>query len=223
MTLNDLKLESLKRFTESSYVAITSYEGDQIEIPFKIDPRSFLRFAESDYRKEYPHHIVNALSNTKRAIECQMDSLLYAFGLFSKAQKERWSFRKKADSLGYLGILAPGILKNINRKRNLLEHEYYLPEKPEVEDALDVAKMFLEYTDKFLSHEWLECPIQHTRLRDFVKVSLDYKKRRMTLQLFKANKKRPRRRYIASSLMVDANSPEYLGYAKWFIQLTTMF
>jgi hypothetical protein len=223
MALDDLKLESLKKFTKSSSVTITSYDGDQIDIPFEIDPRSFLKFAESDYRKKYPHHMVNALSNTKRAIECQLDSLLYAFGLFGKAQKERWSFRKKADSLSHLGILAPDILKKINRKRNLLEHEYRPPEKPEVEDALDVAKLFIEYTDKFLSHEWLECPIEHTRLRDFVKVTLDYKKQRMAFQLFKANKKRRRGRYLASSLVVDANSAEYLGYAKWFIQLTTMF
>jgi hypothetical protein len=215
---------SLKRFRKSSSVAITSYEGNQIDIPFEIDSRSFLKFAESDYRKKYPHHMVNALSNTKRAIECQLDSLLYAFGLFGRAQKERWSFRKKADSLSYLGILAPDILKKINRKRNLLEHEYHPRERPEVEDALGVAKLFIEYTDRFLSHEWLECPIEHTRLRNCAIVTLDYKKQRMVLQLFKANKKRRRGRYLrhlASSLVVDANSAEYLDYVKWFIRLMT--
>ncbi len=49
-----------------------------------------------------------------------------------------------------IGIISPEILKKINRKRNFLEHEYIYPSKEEVEDALDVAKLFVAYTNKYL-------------------------------------------------------------------------
>ncbi|MEA2075447.1 MAG: hypothetical protein U9O85_06905 [Euryarchaeota archaeon] len=43
------------------------------------------------------------------------------------------------------GIIAPQILKKINDKRNLLEHEFKKPSLEQVEDALDVATLFISY------------------------------------------------------------------------------
>lgn len=91
--------------------------------------------------------IINSLSNTKRAIDSQLDSLLVGFGLSERANK--WNFPTKVNYLNNVGILS-GILTKINKKRNLLEHEYKNPSIEEVKDALGVAKFFISYTDKYL-------------------------------------------------------------------------
>ncbi len=110
----------------------------------------FFKFAENDLNSKYEHNLINSLSNIKRAIDCQMDTLLFAFGLYKKSKKEEWNFPRKLEVLNNLGIITPRILGKINQKRNFLEHEYRKPTKEEVEDALDVAALFLAYTQKFL-------------------------------------------------------------------------
>lgn len=97
------------------------------------------------------HGRVNALSNIKRAIECRIDELLYNYCLHIKSKKEEWNFPKKVEVLTNLGLIAPRILTKINRQRNLLEHEYINPSQDNINDALDVAILFLSYSDNFLN------------------------------------------------------------------------
>ena len=77
-----------------------------------------------------------------------MDSLLIGFGLSERSKK--WRFPQKIDFLNKVGVISPRILTKINKKRNLLEHEYRNPTEEEVEDALDVAILFINYTNKYL-------------------------------------------------------------------------
>jgi len=59
-----------------------------------------------------------------------------------KSEKEQWSFPRKIDVFKELGIAAPSILERINRKRNQFEHEYKMPTREEVDDAVDVTCLF---------------------------------------------------------------------------------
>ena len=54
------------------------------------------------------------------------------------------------ERLNKLGVVAPRILRKINKIRNILEHKYKLPDKKEVEDAIDIGILFIEYTNKFI-------------------------------------------------------------------------
>jgi len=119
--------------------------------PFEIDANQFRGFAIEDSKTDSVHGRVNALSNIKRAIECRIDELLYFYCLYIKSKRENWNFPKKIEILGELGIIAPRILTKINQQRNLLEHEYINPSPENVDDALDVAILFLGYTDIFTS------------------------------------------------------------------------
>ena len=69
-----------------------------------------------------------------------------------KSEKEGWNFPKKVQVLQQLGIVAPKILKKINKKRNELEHQYVKPNEGDVNDALDVATLFLAYTDELVNN-----------------------------------------------------------------------
>ena len=48
-----------------------------------------------------------------------------------------------------IGVIAPSILKKINKKRNQLEHDFKKPAYGEVTDFLDVASLFLGFTNQF--------------------------------------------------------------------------
>jgi len=79
------------------------------------------------------------LSSAKRAIDSQLNSLLIGFGLSKRAKD--WHFPIETNFLNSIGVVSPGILKKINAKRNLLEHEYKSPTDEAVEYALDVANL----------------------------------------------------------------------------------
>ena len=119
-----------------------------IESPFDLNAEDFLKFAEEDIEGIKDKDIINALGNIKRAIENRVDVLHYAFGF--RNLRENGDFPTKLERLNKLGIVAPRILRKINKIRNLLEHEYKLPDKVKIEDALDIGILFIEYTNKFI-------------------------------------------------------------------------
>jgi hypothetical protein len=75
------------------------------------------------------------------------------------SKKKNWSFPQSADFLLEIGLMAPNLLKKINRKRNELEHEFKKPTKEDVVDFLDIVKLFLGFTDQFLQKTYTEFDI----------------------------------------------------------------
>lgn len=114
-----------------------------LDFPFEITAKEFVLFANRDLQTEGKHGLANALSNAKRAIDCQVDAVTTTLGI----KKER-SFPKKAENLVKLGLMAPRVISRINQQRNYLEHEYKIPAKDRVEDAVDTATLFVELTQR---------------------------------------------------------------------------
>ena len=92
---------------------------------------------------------MNALSNSKRAINCQIDKMLLCYGINAKKWKLT-NLPKKLELLQELNIIAPNIVRKIIRMRNDLEHEYKHPEKEKVEDAIDISNLFIEASNRKL-------------------------------------------------------------------------
>lgn len=143
ITVNDLLDERFK--------VIHRWGSEERTKFFEIDAGDFLKFAMEDSKGEDLRSCVNALGNVKRAIECRIDSILYVYCLHKKSEKERWDFPKKIEIIQQLGIVAPNILRKINKKRNELEHRYVKLTKEEVEDGVDVAKLFLAYARRLVA------------------------------------------------------------------------
>ena len=113
-----------------------------------LEPRDFLNFAVEDSAAlEQERNRINCLSNCKRAIDAQVDRLIRSLGFFPITRRERWNIPKKLKFISQSGVLTPRILGNVNRLRNQLEHEFISPSKREVEDALDVATLFVSYAE----------------------------------------------------------------------------
>lgn len=112
--------------------------GTSLGYDFDIQANEFIKFAELDLGQDTAHGLVNALSNAKRAIDCQVDTFLGCFGLLS-----RRSFPKKMDLLHEMGRITPRIVNKVINARNYLEHEFKKPNREQVEDTVDIATLFV--------------------------------------------------------------------------------
>lgn len=119
--------------------------GGILDYEFDIKANDFLKFAEADLADSGNHGLVNALSNAKRAIDCQVNKVLGCFGLLS-----RKNFHQKMELLRSMGIVAPRIVNKVVKARNYLEHEFRIPEREQVEDAIDIANLFVVSLDRAL-------------------------------------------------------------------------
>ncbi len=105
-----------------------------------MDPEDFLEQAERDYELGGVSARVNAITNAKRAIRCQIDKLLTSFGF----DVSRMKIQQKVKLVQRMGFVAPRIIQRVDQARNLLEHQYKAPSMRKVEEALDLATLFVE-------------------------------------------------------------------------------
>jgi hypothetical protein len=210
MCLSKLSLDYLNLFLEGE---LDSSGSETINTYFDITPSKFLKYAEYDLAAKYDHYLVNSLSNTKRAIDCQLDSLLIAFGLSERAK--RWRFPEKINYLNSIGIISPRILNKINKKRNLLEHEYKNPNEEEVEDALDVALLFVNYTSKYILRAVTEYDLycETEEVVNFLTATLDWRNCKLVFVTSDNNEKQEETTEISSS------RKEYDDYLKVYLKL----
>jgi hypothetical protein len=87
--------------------------------------------------------------------------------------------RGKLEFISQNGIVAPKILGRVNRLRNRLEHELALPLEQEVDDALEIATLFVSYA------ELVEIPSLTWSLAGEETIRYDYEE--MVFQLFEKN------------------------------------
>lgn len=155
---------NLKSFIEQakldfSDLYFTASDGTGLKSDYPIKPTDFITFAKADFYTPDTRGLVNALSNAKRAIDCQADSFLQSIGIdpnsidkqlardgmasisFGKSSKEG---PLKFRLLEALGIATPSIVRRMRALRNLLEHEYRKPSRRNVSDAIGIAELFVQ-------------------------------------------------------------------------------
>lgn len=161
-------------------------------VSFDLTSEDFMAFAKEDLTNTDVRSLVNALSNIKRAIDCRIFALLYYFGVYATAKKEKWNFPKCADFLSQIGVLAPNILKKINRKRNELEHDFKKPTYEDVVDYYDIASLFLESTNQFLNKTYLGYTLipDELEVRNWLDMTIDYDKGVINLEYIDREQKR---------------------------------
>lgn len=123
--------------------------GKQIEYPQKeIWPDTYLDYAKADFAEfevgKSSRCLINAVSNAKRALHYQVDGLANALGW--SALKGKRDFPTKLDFLGRCGVLSPIIIKRINKLRNTVEHDYYVPTEDETLEYLEIVELYLGAT-----------------------------------------------------------------------------
>ena len=95
---------------------------------YDISPDEFLEFADNALALETKEGIVNAVSNLKRALDCQMDMFFESINLKSIFDKKNLKFEKKTQFLADIGLMQNRTINKLNSMRNKMEHEYKIPD-----------------------------------------------------------------------------------------------
>ena len=166
-----------------------------------LAPRDFLGFAIHESATLVQERSrVNCLSNCKRAIDAQVESLIARLGFLPLAKKQRWDIPKKILFISSSGVVAPRILRNVNTLRNRLEHEFAVPSKQQVEEALDIATLFVSYP------ELVHIPTMNWTLSEGIAVRYDYDE--MVFRFFEKDPDLPESKPV-QSLAYDENQFQF--------------
>jgi len=145
---NQLKLDFASTIIERD-------SGSGGESDFELKPRDFLRLSKKDFKTNSEGGLINALTNAKRAIDCQIDTAFNIFGIsyddISKSSEElvrlvqvdTFDLPYKLKLVKALDFAPSGVISNIRTLRNKLEHYYKKPDKTEVDSAIELAELFI--------------------------------------------------------------------------------
>ena len=217
--LKDTKIDLTK-----AYLVPSGGSGD-FDSKFDLTSKNFLRFAKQDLKSEDDRGIINSLTNSKRAIDCQTDKALEKCGIKSngfdldiKAFVEHFDLDEDVPiklKIIHALNLAPSILISKTRTfRNKLEHFYKKPTIDEAKEALDVADLFIRSVEgkfKMLTNEFsltdetnYDNNSDHWGFKNGLIFSFDTDNRNFSVGKL-INKKKTER------LIIDCNFTEYSG------------
>lgn len=123
-----------------------------LTIDDESNPRTYFDFALADLSDGHGSRSrINAFSNAKRALHFQVEILADAFGIKQAPNVNRKAFPSVLDFCSKCGVVTPRILRKLNRVRNAMEHEYYIPSDDQTEDFVDVVELFLAATTPYMN------------------------------------------------------------------------
>ncbi|MBE8606176.1 MULTISPECIES: hypothetical protein [Vibrio] len=115
---------------------------------YDVSAKKYLEYACEDLSDGHSsRHLINSLSNAKRALHIRMEEVSNGFG------GKKHCSNKFPSMLNYLrscGIVTPRTLERINTLRNKVEHDYSTPELMDVNTYIDIIELFIESTRKWM-------------------------------------------------------------------------
>ncbi len=125
--------------------------------PRGIDPVDYLYFAKADLLSNDLRGAINALCNAKRSLHLLIDAFLEIIGI--KKIYEKDNFPNKLKVIEDLEAFPVRLIKNLNAKRNIIEHEFDRIEIAEAQEFVEIAEIFLR-----LCYPYLKKTIIGTRI-----------------------------------------------------------
>jgi hypothetical protein len=158
-TLNLLK--KIKINLTQGYIEQDQWSAGNHE--FEITPKDFLRFSKQDLKTDDKRGSINALTNAKRAIDCQTDKVFFSIGIDPNkfpsvienfiAKSKKLPQKDLPIRLRFLQAInfAPAkIIADARQIRHNLEHFYKRPSNDEVSRAIELAELFIQSTESKL-------------------------------------------------------------------------
>ncbi|WP_146613025.1 hypothetical protein [Halomonas sp. SL1] len=202
----------------------------RLEYEAKITPRIYLEYAIEDLSLGKEHRtLINAISNAKRALHLQAETISNAFGIKSTYPKGIIPFPKIIGFLKDCGIVGDRILRKLNKIRNSVEHDYYLPSENEVDNFIDIVELFIAATDRlvmcFPSNAEIEYSEKLEGSPEIQDVSLDANTGKIYLfvhpgkevaksELDEMDIYEWKKKY---SIVYSSKDPEFFGWVNWLV------
>lgn len=146
--LFDLKIDFSKTIIER-------IGGGSLNTSTELTPKDFIRFSKQDFIGKDKRGLINSLTNAKRAIDCQIDNVLNEFGiepdniekvsesLINKLNLNQKELPYKLKLVHALGLSPGSLIAKVRNLRHKLEHYYRIPNDIEVEEAIEIAELFI--------------------------------------------------------------------------------
>jgi hypothetical protein len=129
---------------------IIEFPLDALGFSTEITPAMYLEYARKDLQDEgEARNIINAVSNAKRALHLQVDTIVEGYGYHKLKRSSK--FPAKLEFLGEIGIATPSIISKLNTLRNKVEHDYAVPELEQIQDYCDIVELFLRATESTIN------------------------------------------------------------------------
>ncbi|MDH5356243.1 MAG: hypothetical protein OEY09_17510 [Gammaproteobacteria bacterium] len=157
-----LDISNALKFKWRNTYASLSQDDALLSHRFEIEPDEFLKFAAKDYLSGDLQGLVNSVTNAKRAIDCQVDSIISCFGYdpydslpdvaqqyINEYQNKSGAFEatNKLKLLQSLDIAPSALVTSMREVRNKLEHHYKKPSEQDALHIIDLAKLFIRSSD----------------------------------------------------------------------------
>ena len=120
---------------------------------FEITPSEYLKFSKEDYKVSNTKSWINSISNAKRAIDCQIDTIIKSLKIDTSDKNlsnfcnailiEEKSLPFKLQIIKALNLAPVFLISNIRNLRNKVEHEYSPISKEDAKSAIELAEFFL--------------------------------------------------------------------------------
>ena len=203
---------------------------------FSIKPKDFITYAKEDFESGNEKGLVNGITNCKRAIDCQIDSILNHFGIsFDKIPKASEEIIAKTNTrenetsyklklIQSLKFAPSGLIGKARKLRNKLEHYYQIPDRNEIEEAIELAELFVlsceskikDCNDEFaISSNNYKYSAPHKNIPEYIeelysnqlKISFEYDEKRICISPI-VNKK------LMTSIYIDQHWPEFYFFIR---------
>ena len=152
---------------------------------FELPPNAYLSFAKIDLKQKDDRGLINALSNSKRAIDCLIENTLKNFSInIKKIPKVALSFcddvlgdeNKNINPISLrlfcaLGLSPSLLVAEVRELRNKIEHEFNIPEKKDVLRAYEVAELLI---NNIKAKEIYSCKIDISDIHKHGDLSYDH-------------------------------------------------
>lgn len=120
-----------------------------------LSAEELLVFAENAITSGTKEGLVNAISNLKRALDCEMDMFLECINLKSISDKKNLKFEKKTQFLADIGLFPIQSINKLNKMRNKLEHEYRMPEISDLQTYYELVWSIVKIVELYLELSYI--------------------------------------------------------------------
>jgi hypothetical protein len=138
-------------------LVIGIHDNINFQFKFPITPIEYLKFAQKDYKSGTTKDLINALSNAKRSIDCLIETVLKSLGIdphnisshgltFCNDVLLNLSDTIKPNSLKLfcaLGFAPSFLISEVRNLRNIVEHEYKIPDESDVIRAIEISELLI--------------------------------------------------------------------------------
>ena len=201
--------------------------------PKGLDPFKYLSFAKSDISSGDDRGGINGLGNAKKAIHLTIDCFLEIIGL-AKAYK-KLNFPAKLDIIDSLEAFPTNVIRDLNSKRNFIEHDYKTISIREAVNFVDIAEMFLRLCYPFLKHmvvgihtsfkdgeKDIKCVLSHSECKIYIYENLKSRSFNSPIGIIYYNFSDDKRdKKLIKKIGINlSNSDEWLPYLSTFVYCT---